>query len=176
MSKWKIIHEKFDDTSKSGRRKKDVSDATRDKISVLHKGKKNPSKGRLKSTEQVLKEFNKVHGNYYDYSKVVYEKSHIKIIIICPEHGEFTQRPISHKDGHGCVYCANKRDHSERDKIDNQVKILLDKGYNKSSVERELGIGRSHVYKSVERLSQSQLSPLSKWVINAVFKNVDTDR
>ncbi len=47
----------------------------------------------------------KIHGNRYDYSKVVYTKSNIPIIVICKEHGEFKQLPTSHVRGAGCKLC-----------------------------------------------------------------------
>ena len=47
-----------------------------------------------------------IHGNKYDYSKVEYEHSHEKVIIICPEHGEFNQLPNSHLNGSGCIQCS----------------------------------------------------------------------
>lgn len=37
-----------------------------------------------------------VHGDRYDYSKVVYKGSHEKVCIICPKHGEFWQDPTNH--------------------------------------------------------------------------------
>lgn len=46
-----------------------------------------------------------VHGGKYDYSKVEYKKMHDKVCIICPEHGEFWQRPFSHINGNGCPMC-----------------------------------------------------------------------
>lgn len=49
-----------------------------------------------------------VHGGKFDYSKTVYINSRTKIIIICPEHGEFSQRPDSHLDKarFGCPKCG----------------------------------------------------------------------
>ena len=47
-----------------------------------------------------------VHGNKYDYSKVIYVDSKTKICIICPEHGEFWQLPGEHLSGRGCKKCA----------------------------------------------------------------------
>lgn len=47
-----------------------------------------------------------VHGDKYDYSKVNYINKTIPIMIICPEHGEFWQRPWNHLLGHGCAKCA----------------------------------------------------------------------
>jgi hypothetical protein len=48
-----------------------------------------------------------VHGDKYDYSKVVYVRNHDKVIITCPEHGEFLQAPSAHKRGQGCRKCGN---------------------------------------------------------------------
>lgn len=49
---------------------------------------------------------NTIHRNKYDYSKVDYIDSNTKVCIICPEHGEFWQRPNNHLKGQGCPYCA----------------------------------------------------------------------
>lgn len=48
------------------------------------------------------------HDFKYDYSKVIYVNSCVKVTIICPEHGEFSQRPDNHIQGHGCVNCYLK--------------------------------------------------------------------
>jgi len=53
-----------------------------------------------------LKRATATHGNKYDYSKVVYNYSHIKVRIICPLHGEFLQTPVSHLKGLGCMQCG----------------------------------------------------------------------
>lgn len=47
-----------------------------------------------------------IHGDYYDYSKSVYAGVKTKLIISCPEHGEFEQSPEMHLKGHGCRKCA----------------------------------------------------------------------
>lgn len=49
----------------------------------------------------------KIHFNRYDYSKVNYVNTHTEVCIICPEHGEFWQKPNVHLSGHGCQMCAN---------------------------------------------------------------------
>lgn len=48
----------------------------------------------------------KIHGLFYDYSQVVYTTNSAKVIIICPQHGIFTQIPASHLSGRGCPKCA----------------------------------------------------------------------
>ena len=50
----------------------------------------------------------KVHGDKYDYSKVVYKNNKTKVCIICPIHGEFWQTPDSHLRGCGCKLCGYK--------------------------------------------------------------------
>ena len=48
----------------------------------------------------------KVHGDKYIYHHD-YIKSHTKIRITCPIHGDFYQKPNSHLNGCGCPKCAN---------------------------------------------------------------------
>lgn len=43
-----------------------------------------------------------VHGDRYDYSKVIYQNNSTKVIIGCPDHGDFQQIPNSHLNGRGC--------------------------------------------------------------------------
>lgn len=63
------------------------------------------------ATEDFIKKARKIHGDKYDYSKVVYHKTHEKVCIICPIHGEFWQEPHNHlnrfRDGCGCPKCSN---------------------------------------------------------------------
>jgi very-short-patch-repair endonuclease len=47
-----------------------------------------------------------IHNNKYDYSKVDYKSGNIKVIIICPIHGEFKQTPESHYRSE-CPKCNN---------------------------------------------------------------------
>ena len=58
------------------------------------------------TTKEWIEKAKEVHGNKYDYSKVEYKKALKKIIIICPEHGEFKQRAVSHLRGHCCNKCG----------------------------------------------------------------------
>ena len=57
-------------------------------------------------TEIFIEKARKVHGDKYDYSKVVYKKAIDNVIIICKEHGEFLQTPHMHLRGQGCPKCA----------------------------------------------------------------------
>lgn len=49
------------------------------------------------------------HGKKYDYSQVDYQGRGVKIKIICPEHGPFTQTPDAHKHRTGCPTCGIKK-------------------------------------------------------------------
>jgi hypothetical protein len=49
-----------------------------------------------------------IHNNKYDYSYVDYINAHTHIKIICPEHGEWMQTPMSHTTRKcGCPTCGN---------------------------------------------------------------------
>ena len=56
-----------------------------------------------------IRQAKEVHGDKYDYSKVVYNSTDEKVCIICPEHGEFWQTPYSHLKGSGCPICSGKQ-------------------------------------------------------------------
>ena len=62
-----------------------------------------------KPTEDLIKQFQDIHGDFYDYSQVDNKGSHIKVKIICPIHGEFLQEPNSHLKGIGCPSCGYER-------------------------------------------------------------------
>ena len=71
-------------------------------------GKEKNKKSRSKNIAQFVEEARKVHGDKYDYSKVKYVNGTTKVTIICPEHGEFQQRPKDHIIGQGCPWCHNR--------------------------------------------------------------------
>jgi hypothetical protein len=50
-----------------------------------------------------------VHNNKYDYSLTKYINSSLKIKIICPNHGLFSQTPSYHISGHGCPICKTSK-------------------------------------------------------------------
>ncbi len=59
----------------------------------------------VRDTESFIIQARKIHGDTYDYSKVVYKSSLEKVCIICSEHGEFWQTPNNHLRGRGCAKC-----------------------------------------------------------------------
>lgn len=70
-------------------------------------GVKKCSTKRLLNTDEFIKKAKEIHGDKYDYSKVEYVNTQTKVCIICPEHGEFWQKPNKHLSAkQGCPKCA----------------------------------------------------------------------
>jgi hypothetical protein len=59
-------------------------------------------------TRTFIQKARQKRGNKYDYTKVQYEKSVLKVTIICPIHGEFEQKAGGHLSGKGCMACGIK--------------------------------------------------------------------
>ncbi len=72
-------------------------------------GRLSSSLNKILTQEEVIKSFKEVHKDKYDYSKVEYINNDSKVIIICPEHGQFLQRVANHKNGFGCPKCSYKK-------------------------------------------------------------------
>lgn len=68
-------------------------------------GMKGTVKRHTSTTEKFIGKAREVHGDRYDYSRVRYERNHIKVEIICPVHGVFLQAPAGHLAGKGCRGC-----------------------------------------------------------------------
>lgn len=49
-----------------------------------------------------------IHGKRYDYDKVNYISSYVKVEITCRQHGSFWQWPSDHRRGFGCPQCSGK--------------------------------------------------------------------
>jgi very-short-patch-repair endonuclease len=69
--------------------------------------------GNVKRTLEVfIKKAMQIHGDKYDYSKAVYFNHHTKLVIICPEHGEFSKSPSNHLKKikpQGCPVCGLRK-------------------------------------------------------------------
>lgn len=61
----------------------------------------------MKYTREIfIQKAKEVHGDRYGYDNVVYNRSSIPVVIVCKEHGKFTQRPNDHLRGRGCPSCG----------------------------------------------------------------------
>lgn len=97
------------------------------------------SRTLLSTTEKFIEKARKIHGEKYDYSKVVYKRSNEDVCIICPEHGEFWQTPNKHLSGEGCKECSKiisseKRKSTTEEFIERAREVHGDK-YDYSKVE-----------------------------------------
>lgn len=61
---------------------------------------------KVKDTETFIKKAVWRHGDKYDYTYVVYENSTTGVLIMCPAHGAFIQKPSKHLYGRGCPQCG----------------------------------------------------------------------
>ena len=77
--------------------------------------------------ESFVDKANKIHGNKYRYSKVDYVNAHTKVVIECPEHGDFEQTPNGHISGVGCAECSGKKKHNNESFIEKAKQIHGDK-------------------------------------------------
>jgi len=88
---------------------------------------------RKKTTNETIKDFQNVHGDKYDYSKVNYINSRTKVEILCLEHGSFWKTPELHLSGYGCNKC-NKKNHLKTKNIVKDFKKVHDNKYDYSKV------------------------------------------
>lgn len=86
------------------------------------------------STEEFTERAKEIHGDKYDYSKVIYKGNKIKVCIICPEHGEFWQRPNDHLSGYSCPMCNGTHLYSTEEFIEKAKEVHGDR-YDYSKVE-----------------------------------------
>lgn len=66
------------------------------------------------TTESFIEKSRIIHGEIYNYSKVRYLKSNIKVDLICKEHGTFKIKPNSHLAGQGCSKCGIEKSGKSR--------------------------------------------------------------
>lgn len=58
------------------------------------------------TTSDFIEKSNVIHNYFYSYIKTEYFNGGTKVIITCPNHGDFTQRPRDHLSGQGCPTCC----------------------------------------------------------------------
>lgn len=57
--------------------------------------------------KNIIRNLKQIYGNLYDYSKLRYSK-HLKLTIICKEHGDFKQSYNTLITSGGCYTCRSK--------------------------------------------------------------------
>lgn len=91
---------------------------------------------RVKTQDDFIQKAQQIHHGKYDYSKVVYEKSSQKVVVICPQHGEFLITPNKHLQGQGCGVCSRElRLENNRIKFIRNAMTIHGKRYDYSKVD-----------------------------------------
>lgn len=75
------------------------------------------------TNEDFINKAQKIHGNRYDYSNVIYKNAKTKVKIICKVHGEFLQIPDKHLQGHNCPICNCKKKRTTKEFIERARKV-----------------------------------------------------
>jgi len=92
-----------------------------------------PIKIRTSSLNEFIERSKSIHGNKYNYSKVIFVNNLEKIIIICEQHGEFEQRPKEHYSGRGCKKCFHDKLSYTTDKFIQKAKQIHKDKYDYSN-------------------------------------------
>jgi hypothetical protein len=88
----------------------------------------------------VIQQFKEIHGDLYDYSKVIYKGKEEKVDISCKKHGIFNQTPHNHKKGKGCPICKESKGEKYIRKwlIKNKIKFETQKTFDECIYKRNL--------------------------------------
>ena len=86
------------------------------------------------TVEDFIRKARSVHGDRYDYSKVVYINNDTKVRVICPIHGVFEVAPGDHLKGNLCPKCSKNRVPTNEEFIA-EIKGVLGDKYDYSKVQ-----------------------------------------
>ena len=137
--------------------------------------------GRNLTTKEWIEKAKIIHGNKYDYSRTKYINAKSKICIICPEHGEFWQRPQDHLRGHGCPYCNKSILETEIESLLTRNNILFEKQktfdwlVNKINMRLDFYLPNSNI--AIECQGEQHYKPVKHFGgLNAYEKTIKRDR
>lgn len=148
---------------------------------------------RKLTQEEFIAKAREVHGDLYDYSKVIYINSKTKVIIIDHEYGEFLQNPNNHLNGSGNCnrgeisrvkkrrssteeFIARARavhgdlyDYSKVQYIDCMTKVLIvDPIYGSFEQTPDSHLqGKGNVLRALQKKSELQTSSTEEFIIKA---------
>lgn len=72
-------------------------------------GKERIQKAKFLGKDKFVVKAKKIHGDKYNYDKVIYICRNELVIISCFKHGDFEQTPINHLRGMGCSVCRESK-------------------------------------------------------------------
>lgn len=79
-----------------------------------------------KTTEEFIVEAKTIHGDKYTYDITEYITAKHKVLIFCPQHGKFLQRPFCHLRGAGCPKCSYSRGEAKICRILESMNIIYE--------------------------------------------------
>lgn len=79
------------------------------------------SKDLTKSFEEWVQKAREVHGDFYEYKKIYVADGETVLNLVCPTHGEFTQRAAQHIKGQGCRLCGIGKQGAAKRQTTNEV-------------------------------------------------------
>lgn len=103
---------------------------------------------RRLNLEIFLNRVKEIHGDRYDYSKVVYTDIKKNVGIICKKHGVFQQTPDNHLQGKGCRKCG--RDLTALKKT-NDTEYFIEKAKEKH--ENTYNYSKSNYTRHVDKIT-----------------------
>jgi len=94
--------------------------------------------GKIKmNTNTFILKSGKIHNHKYDYSKSIYINSFKELIIICPIHGDFLQKPTNHLNNCGCQKCGKLKQSKKKITQKEENKKIIKKIINKNILQKK---------------------------------------
>jgi very-short-patch-repair endonuclease len=119
-----------------------VTDLVKEWNKLIEKEKERKMK-KLTQYEFISKS-KEIHGNRFNYSKVEFKNVRSKIIIICPDHGEFLIRASNHTHmKQGCDACAREK-HKLTELIPERLENLK-KTHNNKYKYQDLSVNKGFI-------------------------------
>lgn len=94
---------------------------------------------RINKQKEFIFNAKKIHNNFYNYDKVIFNTTKDKVKIICPKHGIFLQEPEIHILGHGCPQCHGGYKYT-KDEFIKKANEMHNNFYNYKNVEYKSSI------------------------------------
>jgi G:T-mismatch repair DNA endonuclease (very short patch repair protein) len=102
---------------------------------ICNRGCPDCSSKKKVSRMEFIQRSEQVHGNKYDYSKIEYINTRIKVKIICKVHGIFNQLPSHHLQGRGCPVCIYDKKRLTSQQFISRSNMIHDNKYDYSLVD-----------------------------------------
>jgi hypothetical protein len=134
------------------------------------------------STEEFIKKARQVHGDIYNYDKVKYVNNRTAVLIQCPVHGEFKQRPDNHLCGKGCAKCycgISKKANAWLDQFKNVKRERRVKAYNHTYIVDGIDKDTNTVYEfwgdfwhgNPQKYGSDEINSFTKTTFGTLYRN-----